>query len=286
MFASCGGGSLVAQEKQSFNKINLGGKDYYFNYPAAAQIRSVENEGDFYFSSISNCLGVDFGNLGVMTQKLLQREDLKDVQQNNQVYDDSKYFSWYLGSEMVLYGKTYVDPDFGFWAFDDAKDISACASYVDASFESLTDELNYINDKYRFSLKLPDDYRVQYLENGLVLKKDVGADPEYDIDDPMGSLAPYTIEIVFMPFENLTEYQNLNDYISFKYSGYSLEGADYDNVSGYYVDEGSGESAVRHFFTMNKDGTMIYEAYLKLPSFRYGRHAEEFEAVVKSLDIF
>ena len=171
--------------------------------------------------------------------------------------------------------------------------LSACSApsgpvgVVDESAQTVEQKkFDYVNDNYGFAINFPKDYKVRYLENGVLFRKDVPADPEYDSLEPLGALASYTVEIAFLPFENVTEYKNLNDYISFKYSGYSIEGATFDNVSGYFVDEGIGENAVRHFFTVKEGSDVIYEAYLKLPSFQYAKHVGGFEELIKGMDIF
>lgn len=151
----------------------------------------------------------------------------------------------------------------------------------------------YLNEEFGFSLELPKDFKIVYLPHntGVLLKQWVvhfqppkknpkPGEPRGPIEDS------YRVEIVVFAFENLEKFDDLNAYIIQKYSDYSFEFKEFENVSGFYVDESLDEAAKRHFFTMSENGKIFYEAYLKVPSLFYESHKGEFEDVVKSLKIF
>jgi hypothetical protein len=92
--------------------------------------------------------------------------------------------------------------------------------------------------------------------------------------------------MVVLPFNNIEGYKHISEYIAVQYAGYTLQFAEYDRVSGFYVDEGLGEDAVRHFFTLNRDADSIIEAYLQLKSSFYNEHKDEFETLVSTIELF
>lgn len=152
--------------------------------------------------------------------------------------------------------------------------------------QAVEQQLPYENEKYSFGLKeFPKDFEVIKLENdaGIVFKKFVNPPPSENLKDPSFD---YTAEIYVMPFENIEDYESISDLVGKKYAGYTFEFADYGEFSGYYVNEGVVLNAVSHFYAMSKDGGIIYEAYLKVPSKYYAAQKETFENMVKSMVIF
>lgn len=147
---------------------------------------------------------------------------------------------------------------------------------------SETPQYDYINDKFSFGLNLPDEFDVGNLENGLLLQKWFDPpDPKYIDPKKKDMYVSYKLEIVFLPFENFENYPNLAEYIAEKYPGYVIEFAS----DGYFVDEGSGADAIRHFFRMSDDKKVIYEVYMRVPSFHYGTHKELFDELALSMEI-
>lgn len=151
----------------------------------------------------------------------------------------------------------------------------------------------YLNDEFGFSLELPKDFKVVYLPDnkGILLKKwIVHFQPPKKNPKPGESRGPiedsYRVEIVVFAFENLEKIEDLNAYVIKKYADYSFEFKEFENVSGFYVDESLGKTAMKHFFVISENGELFYEAYLKVPSVFYGSHKKEFEEIVKSIKIF
>lgn len=270
LFLTACGGDVPVYENQTFHKFSIEGKDHYFYYPSSAEVAGEK----IRFFDDSGCMSLSFGDFE-KNRELMMVDEVEDLRLENAESGDANFESWYLDGDLVLYAKSFQNKKFGVWAFADFKDVLACASSVDNVFASVTDKLAYVNDKYSFSMNLPDDFRVQYLENGVILKKTILAGED-----------SYDVEIVVMPFENLSEYTALTDYIAFKYADYNVIPVSYANGEGYYVDEGLGHDAVRHFFTANEGATIIYEIYLKVPSVRFATHLEGFEAIIKGLRIF
>ena len=169
------------------------------------------------------------------------------------------YSAWFNGDSPVLYAGLITDPGYGFWIYDVKGIKKSCVELIDSLTSSFTDKLSYINGRFDFALKLPDDFKVDYLddEQGLVLKKWVEPPVSENLKDPD---FPHKIEISFVPFENFNDYNDIGEFISKEYSGYTIEMADYPGFSGIYVDEslGTGVEAIRHFFKMGDDGDIIY----------------------------
>ena len=77
-----------------------------------------------------------------------------------------------------------------------------------------------------------------------------------------------------------------SEYIAVNYAGYSLQFVEYDKVEGFYIDEGLGQDAIRHFYTLNRDKDAVIEAYLQLKSSYYNDHKDQFESLVSTIEIF
>lgn len=141
---------------------------------------------------------------------------------------------------------------------------------------------DYVNEKFSFGLNLPEGLSAENLENGLLLQEWFDPEDPKIIDPKKKDMyINYKLEIVFLPFENFENYPNLAEYIAEKYPGYVIEFAS----DGYFVDEGSGADAIRHFFRMSDNRKIIYEAYMRVPSFHYGRHKELFDELALSMEI-
>ncbi len=148
------------------------------------------------------------------------------------------------------------------------------------------DNLVYTNKRFSFGIKqFPKDFEVEYLNDdaGLIFKKAVVPPPSGNPKDPSFN---YTAEIYVTPSENFEDLDSVGDFIGKKYSGYTFEFADYENFSGYYVNEGVMLNAVSHFFTFGKGNDVIYEIYLKVPSKYYSAQKDGFEKLVKDVVFF
>lgn len=144
----------------------------------------------------------------------------------------------------------------------------------------------YKNDKYGFALKvLPKDYEVKYVDPmaGIVFKKDVIPPKSTNLHDPAFN---YTAEIFAFASDNIENYTDLNDFISKKFSGYTFRFVDYGTFSGYYVQETVFLDASSHFYTMNKNNSILYDVYLKVPSKYYKAQQDVFENMVKNMQFF
>ena len=89
-----------------------------------------------------------------------------------------------------------------------------------------------------------------------------------------------------MPIQDIDETFDLAGYIGKKYPGYSMETAVFNGRTGFFVDESSGNEAIRHFFIMNEKIGIIYEAYMKVPTKNYSDHKLFFDKFVEGVDSF
>jgi len=271
-------GAFVSdREKSQFYELKIDEKSYYFKYPADAVIVGSEDGGY-----------LDYGNCTVYF-----RLAVKDFQSDPSLENHSKHFrgltyeAWYKDDLPVTYSVIVDELNYRFWAKDSISGLHNCMDLIDELGESLGGELGYRNEKFGFGLVLPSDFNVEYLNDGVVLTKWFTPEPESvahtEVED---AHLDYKVEIVFLPFENFEHYPNVAEYIAGQYPGYSIEFADYSGFSGYFVDEGSGNEAVRHFFSLSEDTTLIYEAYMRIPSFHYSLHKNFFDELVGKMEIY
>ncbi len=266
VFVSCGKGVSTQNDNFSYHKFILNSENYYFFYPQNAKV-----VGERVLFSYDACKTVGFGNMVRFKEILKGREDLRNNDEDLVMSDFNNGELWSLGEKNVFYGKIFKNYDFGFWAFDTSKDISACVDNVDDLFSSLIDEASYMGNKYGFVLDFPDYFDAVYSNNTLVLKR---------------ALDDYIIEIEVGSFPNFDNYDSIADYIASEYSDFSFDFFDGGHLVGYYVDEASADLATRYFFTMNKSGNLIYNVSLKVPGLHFFEHLDEFESIIKTLDIF
>lgn len=141
----------------------------------------------------------------------------------------------------------------------------------------------YESEKYDFGLRaFPKDYKVKYLNDdvGVVFEKFTIPPVNPNKKDPYEN---YMVQIYITPFENIQDYKDLNDFISKKYQGFTFQFADYGSISGFYVNDGVYVDATVHFFAMSKDKSIIYDAYMKLPSKYYLLEKDVFENLIKNM---
>ncbi|PIR54969.1 hypothetical protein COU74_04510 [Candidatus Peregrinibacteria bacterium CG10_big_fil_rev_8_21_14_0_10_36_19] len=143
----------------------------------------------------------------------------------------------------------------------------------------------YVNQRFGFRFLPLSDYEIVGMPSGegaTMSKRIAGVD--YLKEDKEGNRYPYNVEVKVMAFDNVLEFDDLADFIQARYPGYTIEGYDGENISGFFVDEGRADDAVRHFFTMKDD--VIYEASLKLPSYYFVYHKQGFDDFVKTIVFF
>lgn len=267
-------GPAVTWEKTSFYELDLNGESYFFRYPEDASI-----------SDASDGLRIFYGDCKIFAGQDLQ--DFSDMTPAEKDRGEMKLIAWYKEDLLSAYDAEVTEFNYKFRVGDGSTDVSACIDLVEAVAESFSSQLDYVNEHYAYSLNLPSDFDVQYFEeeDGLVLRKTVQleltAEEIEDEKEPQ-----YRVEIVVAPFENVDNYYDVNSFVKEKYSGYSVEFAEFDGGSGFYVDEGAGGDAIRHFFALNRDRSAIFEAYLKLPSSFYNEHKETFDAFVSEIKFF
>lgn len=141
----------------------------------------------------------------------------------------------------------------------------------------------YESKKYNFGLRaFPKDYKTKYLSDdvGVVFEKFAVPPKNPNKKDPYTN---YTVRIYIVPFENVQNYKNLNDFISKKYNGYTFQFADYGTISGFFVNDTVYIDATVHFFAMSKDKSIIYDAYMKVPSKYYLFEKDAFENLIKNV---
>ena len=248
-------------------EYDIDGETFYFSYPATSYVK------DFEYLTFNSCK-VYFG------------EDRPEPKEGIDVNKKKNYEAWFNEKLFITY---LADVDGFYFYVQDSEDVSACTELLEMLASSFTDELIYENDKYDFRMVIPTEYKVDYLDEdaGLVFSKwvDIEIDPD-DYEDGEIPETKYKVEMVILPFENMEGFNHISEYIAEKYAGYSLQFVEYDKVSGFYIDEGLGDDAIRHFFTLNRKGDAVIEAYLQLKSAYYNDHKESFDSLVSTIEIF
>jgi len=250
-------------------EYDLNGVPHYFRYPATSYVKDNE------YLTFEGCQ-VDFG-----TEK-------PEFEEGLEVNSKGDYEAWFKDNLLVAY---VADLEGFFFVAKDDNGLSNCTELVERLAASFTDKLIYENQRFNFRIVIPTDYKVDYLADdaGLIFSKwmDIEIDPDdYNEDEDEEPETRYKVEMVVLPFENIEDYKHISEYIAVQYSGYTLQFTEYDRVSGFYVDEGVGQDAIRHFFTLNRDGDAIVEAYLQLKSSFYNEHKDEFENLVSTIELF
>lgn len=271
IFTSCiSGGGYVSFDKCEFYEITNEDSEvsYYISYPQAGSIEEVD---DVLTMDYSNC-SVEFG------EDLDYESDSDDfieikTHEKNGIF----YQAWYKENLLVRYGGSLDNYDYKFWLSDFEGGVSDCILVLETMAESFTDTPFYHNKDYGFKVDLLPNYKMEYLPSGegVLMKKWV---EEFEFG--------YKVEIYVFGTDNVMEYQNLAEFLADKYSGYSAEFVNFGGDAGVFIDEGSGEDAIRHYFMMEGGGGVIYEAYLKTPSNYYSANKEEFDELMKTFKIF
>ncbi|MFH1534089.1 MAG: hypothetical protein ABID64_04100 [Nitrospirota bacterium] len=280
VFSSCiSGGGYVTFDKCEFYEISREDSEviYYISYPQAGSIE----EGDGVLTmDYLNC-SVEFG------EGLNYKPDPNDfIEIKTHEGNGVSYQAWYKEDLLVRYGGSLANYDYKFWLSDFEGGVSDCILVLETMAESFTDTPFYHNKDYGFKIDLLPDYKMEYLPSGegVLMKKWV---EENMCTDEFGEEyeCGYKVEIYVFASENVMGYQNLAEFLANKYSGYSAEFVNFGEDAGVFIDEGSGEDAIRHYFMMGEGTGVVYEAYLKVPSVNYSAHKEEFDELVVSFEI-
>lgn len=156
---------------------------------------------------------------------------------------------------------------------------------ISSTSASVVDNFDYVNKRFSFALNILEGFSSKILSDdaGILLEKTFPWNIEHSKDDPKD----YKLEIVILPFENIEKFADISEFVASKYAGFSVEFADYPNLSGVYVDEGVGKNnAIRHFFSLSKNEDFVYEIYMKLPPIYYDEHKQFFADLVQRIKIF
>lgn len=266
------GGGLVWDQSALYElKVNED-KIYYFQHPLEAEVSEENGSG---YVEFDGCKANFDHTIGRQADEFV---DLKVRRENGKRYE-----AWYVDNDLILYAGFIEKADYVFWIYEDGGDVSRCIDLVNNLTESFISDPIYFNDRFSFKSGLLYDYKLEYLPSGegILMKKWIGdniCEDEFGNEYECG----YKVEISVYGFKNLMEYKDVYEYINEKYSGYNAEFSD----PGVFVDEGSDEDAIRHYFVMNDNSDIIVEAYMKVPSFNYGEHKEEFDEFVKTIEVF
>lgn len=133
----------------------------------------------------------------------------------------------------------------------------------------------------KFEITPPEGFNQYFLPagNGIFFTKTF-ENEEWIIPDKEGIKQPYTVEIGVFSEANIMGYENLQDLLSQRYSGYNYEFNGDSLDDGVFVNELRNDKAVKHFFLLSEDD--VIEAYLEVPGFYFERHEKEFlEIVIK-----
>lgn len=265
----------VSWEKTSVKKIERSEKLLYFEYPEDSEISLEGEKGSLKYLSCD----VRFGDLGAFSSG-----DLRDAELIEKMDGKIKYSSFLRDNQIKAYFVGDNQLDFAFWVINEAGDASSCTDLVDYLANSLTDNFVYKNEKYNFSLPVPDGFDIEYLpeEAGIVMRKRIVlGDLDKDLVDmeEYGERFPeaYTVEVRASVLENPGLWANLGDYLSEKYDGFSFEYAAFSDAPSVFVDEQVNENAYRYFFVMQDGAEEIYEVYLKVPAVYFSREKEFFD---------
>lgn len=284
LLSSCAMGEketvVVAIEKTNFYELDGAGIELYFKYPDQAKVVLTDermSEGEVQYQECN----VEFGFSPVKKgeEALVFDDDISNSQK------DRSYYSYFQDNELVGYVVAYDPLNFGFWTENEI--VSAqCMDFVDFLSESITDSSDYRNTDFGFSVPLVDGYDVEYLSEGrgIVMRKwfEV-ADTDRDMEHEERFPKQYRVEIQISAFLNDGMWVDLSDFIGKEYAGYSVEFFG----DGIWVNEDSGDDAIRHFYMMSENNEIIYEAYLKVPRVYFGWHSDFFdENVAEKLTIF
>jgi len=172
---------------------------------------------------------------------------------------------------MVLY-KLYLESyGYSFWCYDQ-EGVLACKELVEQISATFTDRPLYINERFGFSFELLMDYKMEQMPSG-----------EGAIQKKWFEEDGYAVQISVYAEDNIMEYQDALALYRDKYEGFDSDFGEVDGKTAVYVNEGQGNDAVRHMIMMSRDGSTIIRAELRVPSFYFTRHKEEFDEFTRKI---
>lgn len=275
LFSSCASSmSDFTSSSLSFYKLDFpDGASFFIEYPKSAIVEEDGGEGTLLydsctikFSSKSSSMYKDFYDLSVGY----------DVNAKSAASVD--YEAWFKSDALSAYLAVLNDFDYAFWVYGEGSDVSSCTPLVDFLAEHFTDRPMYVNDKYFFAVEIISDYKLDYLadDGGLIMKRWVEED----------GISPYAVEIMLTAYSNSMDYLDLSDLLIKKYADYDSEFVEFENVSGFFVNDVADSYAIIRFFTMSDDASIVYESYLKIPSIYYGKYESFFRDFLKTIQFF
>lgn len=251
-------------------------KTFYFEYPAEAQVSGTAENGQLVYQ---NCV-LHFGD-----------EEVKELMVE---YDSSSYSEKKIvekvahvyrqnDDRIILYviETTKFMPHYYFWLDREGGAGTICHDFAHKIADSFDDKPFYSNQKFGFRAAILPNFSVEYLNEGEGIVMRRGAEGEYQRMDKVYQ-ENYTVEIGVKAFANTLNYPDLSAMVFKEFPDLSNQFVG----NAVYVDQGDATEAIRHYFMMSGDGSYIYEAYLKLPSVFYPRHAQGFEDFLKTIEIF
>lgn len=266
-------------------RVEYSGQEYFFYYPVSAIVDEnsvvldeckVVYEFEFKKATDPELL-VDGGIEEALGVEVEWRRDAEQT-----------YQSWYKEGRMVSYVATFDidDPEgmedmvFLFYVESEESAVLTCTDFVNELIDSFTDDLIYQNNRFDFSVNLPEGFKVEYLpgDEGIMVSK------WFDGINRDGEEYSYQFEMAIFGAENFLDWKDETELISQKYAGYTIDFVDFESVSGVFVDEG-GVDAKRHFFMIDEGDRYVYEAYMRTPSFHFTEHQEKFTDFVKSIKL-
>lgn len=272
-FTSCvPAGPVLVWGSSEFYEIDRGEgiPNYYFQYPEGADVNSAGLMGT---ASYQGCIANFYDHITL--------EPFDDVEVKIAEIDGKKRESWFRNNMLVMYAG-YGSDDFVFWVYQDGKDMGSCIDLVDKLAGSFTNRPYYENNKFGFRVGVLADYELNYMPSGegITMNRDVAVTVEENESGEEEVKSSYPVEIAVFGWNNALSFENMADFIADRYAGFSVEFVG----QGVFVNEGSGDDAIRRYFVMNEDKTVMFEAYLKVNSKNYSEHQGGFDEFVRSIE--
>lgn len=217
--------------------------------------------------------------------------EVKDVEFHDSYYkleiaEGMRYFRYPIGANVTVFdggglvvfddceiefGKG-VEVEYQFWSKSLGDNFSKCSSIANVMEKSFTDKLTYISNKYHFALRLRYDFENEILpdDGGVVMRSNQDG---------------YVVEIKVKAEDNVWEYGSIGDLLAEKYLGYSYKFANFSNFSGVFVDDASGEFALRVFIVFSDDAKVIYSLTMQVPKEKYLYHMDLLDGILENFEI-
>ncbi len=276
LLSSCSSEEVVLWQDSVFYELEFtdeGIEKYYFKYPEGSFVKPGEVEGTLTYEDCK----VSYAKTSTYNfERLNAYEGFLEKERNE--LDGSYYEAWYSGDLLIAYLGVDEDLDFAFWSFDEATGVVGCIDLVEFMTSSLTNKPIYYNDEYGFSVQLLEDYEVENMStgNGVLMRKMVELE---NVNER------YEREIIVSAVKNDVGYQDLAEFIANEYTGFETEFVDHEGFYGVYINQSFGKEAVRHFFAMSDDKSVIYMVNIRVPSLYFGSEKDILPQVVETMTI-